>query len=315
MRKAAFAVLSIVMFCLPACRAEEAPRHAEAHAELKPNGIWLAPFYYKNSIDGFRSSAGTWDSDTKLYGVTLGYSRLTPVGLLGAVLNLGRYDAEGKGKLTGSSAEGDVAGFGTFFGTRLGAWNVAASLSHHWLDGNLRGSVHGVPFRSDAVKARIFTAGLKGSFLGLRRTGNLKVTPFLGVNYAHYGEDAFTVSIAARPLVDTSSGSFSQWTFPLGLHLDWDAAHTPTGWSFRPSLELAYVRAAGDVNFRTKLRRISGGAGAVNFNTAMADENSFHASFNLEAQRKWFSLGVKLSGTLSSHQRSFGAALTGKWQF
>ncbi|MDY2648885.1 MAG: hypothetical protein SOV63_08775, partial [Pyramidobacter porci] len=82
MRKAAFAVLSIVMFCLPACRAEEAPRHAEAHAELKPNGIWLAPFYYKNSIDGFRSSAGTWDSDTKLYGVTLGYSRLTPVGLL-----------------------------------------------------------------------------------------------------------------------------------------------------------------------------------------------------------------------------------------
>ena len=107
---------------------------------------------------------------------------------------------------------------------------------------------------------------------------------------------------------------YNQWQFPLGLRFDWKfSAPDAQGGQHRQTLELSYIRSAGDVEV-TRSVRSSGYGSSVNVLSALTDENSFAAEARFETRRKNFTGSLNLSGRLSDNQRDWGVGLTFKWQ-
>ena len=66
------------------------------------------------------------------------------------------------------------------------------------------------------------------------------------------------------------------------------------GWRWKTSAELAYVRAAGDLEM--KISQTAQTGPTADYLTAMGSENNFRAALGLKATRRNLSLGVSVNG-------------------
>ena len=123
--------------------------------------------------------------------------------------------------------------------------------------------------------------------------------PFIGARFNHYRSDGYRLSGGDQ----VDGYEYNQWQFPLGLRFDWKfSAPDARGWQHRQTLELSYIRSAGDVEV-TRGVRPSGYGSSVNCER-LTYENFARSS--VRTRRKNFTGSLNLSGRLSDNQRDWG---------
>ncbi len=287
-------------------------------AHRSDKGVWGSLWYSRSSLDGMAvtGASGVYlqDTDTKSYGVTLGADFTRRGFTTGLGLQLGKYDSDG---LNNSSADGKFMGLGLYGGFNRGSWSFTGDLGYNWFKSDMEVNLPSDVYKGKDIKSTVATAGVQANW-HLPSSGKLSVTPFIGLRYSHYDQDSYKMS-AAHMIQDihSDSASVNQWTLPLGARFEWGRIETKKGWSFNPSVEVAYVRAFGDTDIKSRLRFLGSGASlpAMDFLSAVTNENSFRTRLQLEGKGNNMTFGIGLSGQFSSDQTDWGVGATFRWSF
>lgn len=279
----------------------------------KSRSVWAAMNYGKNRVDGMKIGDKRQDMDTTVYGVTIGADQSKNGTAIGLALDLGKYESDGKGQWSGASADGKYIGLAAYAGRRLGKWDMTGTASVHWLKNNMNAADGSNAYRVNDMRSQVASLGLKGYYNALYDNGHMRIAPFIGVRFTHYSESGYDMLKNGSLDYRGESEGINQWTFPLGVKFDWYCKTAGSGWNLSPSLEVAYVRAAGDLDYRSRASALSGSPSE--FLTTVTDENSFRTSLSFEAKKKDFTLKLNLKGQFSSGQKDIGGSALLKWEF
>ena len=289
----------------------------DAGAPAADKGVWGSIWYGHSDVDGMTvaGAKGVFeqDSTTKSYGATIGGDFTRRGFTTGLAVQLGKYDIDGA---YGSDADGKFIGVGLYGGFKRGAWEFTGDLGYNWFDTDVTANLSGGSFSADGVKGHVATAGVRANW-HLPARGAMQVTPFLGLRFSRYDQDAYDMKGSfIEQKIRSEDSSVDQWTLPLGVRFDWNLKNRGD-WELKPSLEIAYVRAFGDTDIDSRLRFLGSGATlpAMDFTAAVTDENSFRTALQLEGKRKNMTLGLNLSGQFSSNQKDLGVGATVRWDF
>ncbi|WP_418565298.1 autotransporter outer membrane beta-barrel domain-containing protein [Pyramidobacter piscolens] len=289
----------------------------DAGAPAADKGVWGSIWYGHSDVDGMTvaGAKGVFeqDSTTKSYGATIGGDFTRRGFTTGLAVQLGKYDIDGA---YGADADGKFIGVGLYGGFKRGAWEFTGDLGYNWFDTDVTANLSGGSFSADGVKGHVATAGVRANW-HLPARGAMQVTPFLGLRFSRYDQDAYDMKGSfIEQKIRSEDSSVDQWTLPLGVRFDWNLKNRGD-WELKPSLEIAYVRAFGDTDIDSRLRFLGSGATlpAMDFTAAVTDENSFRTALQLEGKRKNMTLGLNLSGQFSSNQKDLGVGATVRWDF
>ena len=279
----------------------------------KKSGVWADTWYTRSRVDGLEVAGVKQDFKIKDYGVTIGYDRKLRSGAVtGLAVSLGKMEAKGQNNWDGSKTDGRHIGVSAYGAKDFGRWTLTGDLGMTWHNSDSESaSTSGIVYADD-VKSRIFTVGAT-AFWNLHVSSQLTVRPFVGIRYNHFSQDSFTSFMSGKALNTSKSDSVNQFTIPIGVRFDWLTKETSRGWKLHPSAEIAYVRAAGDLKQNIRQIAVSGGAADHGYSAVLADKDTFRASLGLEAKRKNFTLGVNLSGQISSNQKDYGVSAVVRW--
>lgn len=289
----------------------------DAGAPAADKGVWGSIWYGHSDVDGMTvaGAKGVFeqDSTTKSYGATIGGDFTRRGFTTGLAVQLGKYDIDGA---NGSDADGKFIGVGLYGGFKRGAWEFTGDLGYNWFDTDVTANLSGGAFSADGVKGHVATAGVRANW-HLPARGSVQVTPFLGLRFSRYDQDAYDMKGSfIEQKIRSEDSSVDQWTLPLGVRFDWNLKNRGD-WELKPSLEIAYVRAFGDTDIDSRLRFLGSGSTlpAMDFTSAVTDENSFRTALQLEGKRRNMTLGLNLSGQFSSNQKDLGVGATVRWDF
>lgn len=289
----------------------------DAGAPAADKGVWGSIWYGHSDVDGMTvaGAEGVFeqDSTTKSYGATIGGDFTRRGFTTGLAVQLGKYDIDGA---NGSDADGKFIGVGLYGGFKRGAWEFTGDLGYNWFDTDVTANLSGGAFSADGVKGHVATAGVRANW-HLPARGSVQVTPFLGLRFSRYDQDAYDMKGSfIEQKIRSEDSSVDQWTLPLGVRFDWNLKNRGD-WELKPSLEIAYVRAFGDTDIDSRLRFLGSGSTlpAMDFTSAVTDENSFRTALQLEGKRRNMTLGLNLSGQFSSNQKDLGVGATVRWDF
>ena len=289
----------------------------DAGAPAADKGVWGSIWYGHSDVDGMTVAGdkGVFeqDSTTKSYGATIGGDFTRRGFTTGLAVQLGKYDIDGA---NGSDADGKFIGVGLYGGFKRGAWEFTGDLGYNWFDTDVTANLSGGAFSADGVKGHVATAGVRANWR-LPARGSVQVTPFLGLRFSRYDQDAYDMKGSfIEQKIRSEDSSVDQWTLPLGVRFDWNLKNRGD-WELKPSLEIAYVRAFGDTDIDSRLRFLGSGSTlpAMDFTSAVTDENSFRTALQLEGKRRNMTLGLNLSGQFSSNQKDLGVGATVRWDF
>ncbi|MDY3867857.1 MAG: autotransporter domain-containing protein [Pyramidobacter sp.] len=283
-------------------------------AERRSNGVWGSSWYVNSLVSGLPAGRLAQDSRTLAWGVTFGsdYTRRNNRLTSGIAFHAGRFSTEGRGIWIQNSSDGDFAGALLYAGHTGRLWTLAADAGYIWVQSDAEVLLPqtldcGAFAEAKGVKGSVFTAGLRADW-NVSPRAVVRVRPFASVRWNYYRQDGHSVSSAAGVLSVNDSDSMSQWQFPIGVAIDWQNI-AAGGWNIMPSLELAYVRTAGDRNVASR-SRIPGAPwlGATEFVTSVADRDSFRVRLRCEARKIDCVLGLELGAQLSDHQDDVHAA-------
>ncbi|WP_352409071.1 autotransporter outer membrane beta-barrel domain-containing protein [Pyramidobacter piscolens] len=289
----------------------------DAGAPAADKGVWGSIWYGHSDVDGMTVTGASGsleqDSTTKSYGATIGGDFTRRGFTTGLAVQLGKYDTDGA---YGADADGKFIGVGLYGGFKRGDWEFTGDLGYNWFDTDVTANLSDGSFRADGVKGHVATAGVRANW-HLPPRGAMQVTPFLGLRFSRYDQDAYDMKGSfVEQKIRSEDSSIDQWTLPLGVRFDWNLKNRGD-WELKPSLEIAYVRAFGDTDIDSRLRFLGSGATlpAMDFTAAVTDENSFRTALQLEGKRKNMTLGLNLSGQFSSNQKDLGVGATVRWDF
>ena len=289
----------------------------DAGAPAADKGVWGSIWYGHSDVDGMKvaGAKGVFeqDSTTKSYGATIGGDFTRRGFTTGLAVQLGKYDTDGA---NGSDADGKFIGVGLYGGFKRGDWEFTGDLGYNWFDTDVTANLSGGAFSADGVKGHVATAGVRANWR-LPARGSVQVTPFLGLRFSRYDQDAYDMKGSfIEQKIRSEDSSVDQWTLPLGVRFDWNLKNRGD-WELKPSLEIAYVRAFGDTDIDSRLRFLGSGSTlpAMDFTSAVTDENSFRTALQLEGKRRNMTLGLNLSGQFSSNQKDLGVGATVRWDF
>lgn len=289
----------------------------DAGAPAADKGVWGSIWYGHSDVDGMTvaGAKGVFeqDSTTKSYGATIGGDFTRRGFTTGLAVQLGKYDIDGANS---SDADGKFIGVGLYGGFKRGAWEFTGDLGYNWFDTDVTANLSGGAFSADGVKGHVATAGVRANW-HLPARGSVQVTPFLGLRFSRYDQDAYDMKGSfIEQKIRSEDSSVDQWTLPLGVRFDWNLKNRGD-WELKPSLEIAYVRAFGDTDIDSRLRFLGSGSTlpAMDFTSAVTDENSFRTALQLEGKRRNMTLGLNLSGQFSSNQKDLGVGATVRWDF
>ncbi|WP_288297660.1 autotransporter outer membrane beta-barrel domain-containing protein [uncultured Pyramidobacter sp.] len=289
----------------------------DAGAPAADKGVWGSIWYGHSDVDGMTVTGASGsleqDSTTKSYGATIGGDFTRRGFTTGLAVQLGKYDTDGA---YGADADGKFIGVGLYGGFKRGDWEFTGDLGYNWFDTDVTANLSDGSFRADGVKGHVATAGVRANW-HLPARGAMQVTPFLGLRFSRYDQDAYDMKGSfVEQKIRSEDSSIDQWTLPLGVRFDWNLKNRGD-WELKPSLEIAYVRAFGDTDIDSRLRFLGSGATlpAMDFTAAVTDENSFRTALQLEGKRRNMTLGLNLSGQFSSNQKDLGVGATVRWDF
>ena len=181
--------------------------------------------------------------------------------------------------------------------------------TYNKLEQDLPASMQMGKLKSD-VTAYAISAGLRGEYRF--ETSVMDVTPHVGVRYMSLNTDEYDVK-SGGTLLKGDAINQSIWTFPIGVAFS-KQIETGNGWHFKPSLDLAVIPAAGDIDARSDVR-FTGTGTKAELDTQTMDYVSYMGQAGLEFGNDTTSLGVNYNIQLGAKSTAHGVFGTFRYEF
>ena len=279
---------------------------------VKGSGVWAVPYASRSDVSGM--SAGSFLSagwESKNYGVVVGWDRQHERGRIGAALHVGKSDIEGSDVFSRASGDGKYLGGMLYGDWDFGSWKLEGDVGYGTSKTDLQShSIIGA-LSADGVDAKVFSAGASAVFTAVKNDG-FALRPFAGIRFTRYDQDAYSITKGGETLFCVNGADMNLWNFSLGLKFDWQG-YSAQGWDFKPTAQLAYIRAAGDTELTQNVRMGSGTVPSA-LGVQIADDNAFSAGIGVTAKKNNFSTGFELKGLFSENQKNYGINATFRWE-
>ena len=276
--------------------------------------MWIMPLY--QSSNGFGMKAGNFDMDFSggLGGVAIGADYTFDNAIrAGITFNIGGGYAQGSGDLNETTNNMNFWGIGAYAGWAQNNFGVTADVNYtstyNKLEQDLPASMQMGKLKSD-VTAYAISAGLRGEYKF--ETNVMDITPHAGVRYMSLNTDEYDVK-SGGTLLKGDAINQSIWTFPIGVAFS-KQIETGNGWHFKPSLDLAVIPAAGDIDARSDVR-FTGTGTKAELDTQTMDYVSYMGQAGLEFGNETTSLGVNYNIQLGAKSTAHGVFGTFRYEF
>ena len=276
--------------------------------------MWIMPLY--QSSNGYGMKAGNFDMDFSggLGGVAIGADYTFDNAIrAGITFNIGGGYATGSGDLNETTNNMNFWGIGAYAGWTPGNFGVTADVNYtstyNKLEQDLPASMQMGKLKSD-VTAYAISAGLRGEYK--IETSALDIIPHVGVRYMSLNTDEYDVK-SGGTLLKGDAINQNIWTFPVGVAFS-KQIETGNGWHFKPSLDLAVIPAAGDIDARSDVR-FTGTGTKAELDTQTMDYVSYMGQAGLEFGNDTTSLGVNYNIQLGAKSTAHGVFGTFRYEF
>ncbi|AMD88992.1 autotransporter domain-containing protein [Desulfovibrio fairfieldensis] len=276
--------------------------------------MWIMPLY--QSSNGFGMKAGNFDMDFSggLGGVAIGADYTFDNAIrAGITFNIGGGYAQGSGDLNETTNNMNFWGIGAYAGWAQNNFGVTADVNYtstyNKLEQDLPASMQMGKLKSD-VTAYAISAGLRGEYKF--ETSVMDITPHVGVRYMSLNTDEYDVK-SGGTLLKGDAINQNIWTFPVGVAFS-KQIETGNGWHFKPSLDLAVIPAAGDIDARSDVR-FTGTGTKAELDTQTMDYVSYMGQAGLEFGNDTTSLGVNYNIQLGAKSTAHGVFGTFRYEF
>ena len=276
--------------------------------------MWIMPLY--QSSNGFGMKAGNFDMDFSggLGGVAIGADYTFDNAIrAGITFNIGGGYATGSGDLNETTNNMNFWGIGVYAGWAQNNFGVTADVNYtstyNKLEQDLPASMQMGKLKSD-VTAYAISAGLRGEYRF--ETSVMDIIPHVGVRYMSLNTDEYDVK-SGGTLLKGDAINQSIWTFPIGVAFS-KQIETGNGWHFKPSLDLAVIPAAGDIDARSDVR-FTGTGTKAELDTQTMDYVSYMGQAGLEFGNDTTSLGVNYNIQLGAKSTAHGVFGTFRYEF
>ena len=276
--------------------------------------MWIMPLY--QSSNGFGMKAGNFDMDFSggLGGVAIGADYTFDNAIrAGITFNIGGGYAQGSGDLNETTNNMNFWGIGAYAGWAQNNFGLTADVNYtstyNKLEQDLPASMQMGKLKSD-VTAYAISAGLRGEYKF--ETNVMDITPHAGVRYMSLNTDEYDVK-SGGTLLKGDAINQSIWTFPIGVAFS-KQIETGNGWHFKPSLDLAVIPAAGDIDARSDVR-FTGTGTKAELDTQTMDYVSYMGQAGLEFGNDTTSLGVNYNIQLGAKSTAHGVFGTFRYEF
>ena len=276
--------------------------------------MWIMPLY--QSSNGYGMKAGDFDMDFSggLGGVAIGADYTFDNAIrAGITFNIGGGYAQGSGDLNETTNNMNFWGIGAYAGWTPGNFGLTADVNYtstyNKLEQDLPASMQMGKLKSD-VTAYAISAGLRGEYKF--ETNVMDITPHAGVRYMSLNTDEYDVK-SGGTLLKGDAINQSIWTFPIGVAFS-KQIETGNGWHFKPSLDLAVIPAAGDIDARSDVR-FTGTGTKAELDTQTMDYVSYMGQAGLEFGNDTTSLGVNYNIQLGAKSTAHGVFGTFRYEF
>ena len=276
--------------------------------------MWIMPLY--QSSNGFGMKAGNFDMDFSggLGGVAIGADYTFDNAIrAGITFNIGGGYAQGSGDLNETTNNMNFWGIGAYAGWTPGNFGLTADVNYtstyNKLEQDLPASMQMGKLKSD-VTAYAISAGLRGEYK--IETSALDIIPHVGVRYMSLNTDEYDVK-SGGTLLKGDAINQNIWTFPVGVAFS-KQIETGNGWHFKPSLDLAVIPAAGDIDARSDVR-FTGTGTKAELDTQTMDYVSYMGQAGLEFGNDTTSLGVNYNIQLGAKSTAHGVFGTFRYEF
>ena len=276
--------------------------------------MWIMPLY--QSSNGFGMKAGNFDMDFSggLGGVAIGADYTFDNAIrAGITFNIGGGYAQGSGDLNETTNNMNFWGIGAYAGWTPGNFGVTADVNYtstyNKLEQDLPASMQMGKLKSD-VTAYAISAGLRGEYKF--ETSVMDITPHVGVRYMSLNTDEYDVK-SGGTLLKGDAINQNIWTFPIGVAFS-KQIETGNGWHFKPSLDLAVIPAAGDIDARSDVR-FTGTGTKAELDTQTMDYVSYMGQAGLEFGNDTTSMGVNYNIQLGAKSTAHGVFGTFRYEF
>ena len=276
--------------------------------------MWVMPLY--QSSNGFGMKAGNFDMDFSggLGGVAIGADYTFDNAVrAGITFNIGGGYAQGSGDLNETTNNMNFWGIGAYAGWAQNNFGVTADVNYtstyNKLEQDLPASMQMGKLKND-VTAYAISAGLRGEYK--IETSALDIIPHVGVRYMSLNTDEYDVK-SGGTLLKGDAINQSIWTFPVGVAFS-KQIETGNGWHFKPSLDLAVIPAAGDIDARSDVR-FTGTGTKAELDTQTMDYVSYMGQAGLEFGNETTSLGVNYNIQLGAKSTAHGVFGTFRYEF
>ena len=276
--------------------------------------MWIMPLY--QSSNGYGMKAGNFDMDFSggLGGVAIGADYTFDNAIrAGITFNIGGGYATGSGDLNETTNNMNFWGIGAYAGWAQNNFGVTADVNYtstyNKLEQDLPASMQMGKLKSD-VTAYAISAGLRGEYK--IETSALDIIPHVGVRYMSLNTDEYDVK-SGGTLLKGDAINQNIWTFPVGVSFS-KQIETGNGWHFKPSLDLAVIPAAGDIDARSDVR-FTGTGTKAELDTQTMDYVSYMGQAGLEFGNDTTSLGVNYNIQLGAKSTAHGVFGTFRYEF
>ena len=276
--------------------------------------MWIMPLY--QSSNGYGMKAGDFDMDFSggLGGVAIGADYTFDNAIrAGITFNIGGGYAQGSGDLNETTNNMNFWGIGAYAGWTPGNFGLTADVNYtstyNKLEQDLPASMQMGKLKSD-VTAYAISAGLRGEYK--IETSALDIIPHVGVRYMSLNTDEYDVK-SGGTLLKGDAINQSIWTFPIGVAFS-KQIETGNGWHFKPSLDLAVIPAAGDIDARSDVR-FTGTGTKAELDTQTMDYVSYMGQAGLEFGNDTTTLGVNYNIQLGAKSTAHGVFGTFRYEF
>lgn len=215
---------------------EAANKRASIINNFVDGGVLFAEISGRHSEVGGDSGFGEIEAD--LGGIVVGGEYTTNDWTFGALANLGTGSVDGQGDNSGVENDVDYYGIQAYVGKRFGQFNLVGQIGYLMSENDI--SQKTIGHNTADVDADVWTVGLRGEFR-FDVTDNSRLVPYIGLNYLRVSTDGYHTSAGVK--VDDVDQNL--WTMPVGVKYAGDM-QTASGWTWTPSVDVAYIPAFGD---------------------------------------------------------------------
>ncbi len=273
--------------------------------------IWVNPIYTNQESDGFGAQGVNYGTDLSLYGIALGGDATLDNGMiLGAMLNVGAGDVDGKDAASGVSNDIKYYGFSFYTSYEFNGFSILAdagySMVYNDVEANTQVGKLNAKYDSTSINAGI-AAQYKMDVAGVN------VMPHAAVRYSYVDMDGFDLKEEGVAFGSVDGTDANVFSIPVGITLSKDIVAGT--WTVKPSLDLTVACNLGDDSLESKVNYLGVANKDLSTDSEFVDSFTYGATMGIAAQGGNVSLGLGVNYTGSSNVDQYGVNANARFVF